>query len=112
MSPDSSGTACVEHCCPWLRALLLVAVVGGIGCGFYYLSQSQPALSFGANAGTGGLASGQQPAPEEAPELEGGTAWLNTAGPLRLKDLRGKIVLLDFWTLCCINCIHTLPDLA
>jgi thiol-disulfide isomerase/thioredoxin len=47
-----------------------------------------------------------------APELEGGVAWLNTAGPLRLKDLRGKIVLLDFWTLCCINCIHVLPDLA
>jgi len=47
-----------------------------------------------------------------APELEGGVAWLNTAGPVRLKDLRGKIVVLDFWTLCCINCIHTLPDLA
>jgi thiol-disulfide isomerase/thioredoxin len=47
-----------------------------------------------------------------APELEGGTAWLNTAGPLRLKDLRGKVIVLDFWTLCCINCIHTLPDLA
>jgi DNA-binding beta-propeller fold protein YncE/alkyl hydroperoxide reductase subunit AhpC len=47
-----------------------------------------------------------------APELEGGIAWLNTAGPLRLKDLRGKIVLLDFWTFCCINCIHVLPDLA
>ena len=41
-----------------------------------------------------------------------GMAWLNTAGPIRLKDLRGKIVLLDFWTLCCINCIHVLPDLA
>jgi DNA-binding beta-propeller fold protein YncE len=47
-----------------------------------------------------------------APELEGGVAWLNTAGPIKLKDLRGKFVLLDFWTLCCINCIHTLPDLA
>jgi DNA-binding beta-propeller fold protein YncE len=47
-----------------------------------------------------------------APELEGGVAWLNTAGPVRLKDLRGKVVVLDFWTLCCINCIHTLPDLA
>lgn len=65
----------------------------------------------------------QAPAPEErkadpaderiaAPELEGGTGWLNTAGPLHLKDLRGKIVVLDFWTFCCINCIHTLPDLA
>ncbi|GBD35791.1 Thiol-disulfide oxidoreductase YkuV [bacterium HR36] len=47
-----------------------------------------------------------------APELEGGVEWLNTAGPIRLRDLRGKIVLLDFWTYCCINCIHVLPDLA
>ncbi len=47
-----------------------------------------------------------------APELEGGTGWLNTGKPVKLKDLRGKIVLLDFWTFCCINCIHTLPDLA
>lgn len=46
-----------------------------------------------------------------APELTGGTAWLNTAKPISLKDLKGKVVLLDFWTLCCINCIHTLPDL-
>src|SRR5262249_12517597 len=47
-----------------------------------------------------------------APELEGGIAWLNTSGPVRIRDLRGKVVLLDFWTLCCINCIHTLPELA
>ncbi|MCE9533722.1 MAG: redoxin domain-containing protein [Planctomycetes bacterium] len=50
-------------------------------------------------------------APEPAPELEGGTAWFNCAAPLKIKDLKGKIILLDFWTLCCINCIHTLPDL-
>ena len=55
-------------------------------------------------------AKGRRRAP--APELDGGVAWLNTAGPFKLKDLRGKIVVLDFWTLCCINCIHTLPDLA
>ncbi|HEV3257854.1 MAG TPA: thioredoxin-like domain-containing protein [Gemmataceae bacterium] len=47
-----------------------------------------------------------------APELAGGVAWLNTAGPIRLKDLRGKVVLLDFWTFCCINCMHVMPDLA
>jgi thiol-disulfide isomerase/thioredoxin len=47
-----------------------------------------------------------------APELTGGLAWLNTAKPLSLPDLKGRVVLLDFWTLCCINCIHTLPDLA
>src|SRR5262249_6532145 len=48
----------------------------------------------------------------KAPELDGGVAWLNTAGPIKMKDLKGKIVLLDFWTFCCINCIHVLPDLA
>ncbi len=47
-----------------------------------------------------------------APELTGGVAWLNTAAPIRMKDLRGKIVLIDFWTFCCINCIHVMPDLA
>jgi len=47
----------------------------------------------------------------QAPELDGGVAWLNTGGPLSMKDLKGKVVLLDFWTLCCINCIHILPDL-
>lgn len=46
-----------------------------------------------------------------APSLDGGVEWLNTAGEIRLQDLRGKIVLLDFWTYCCINCIHVLPDL-
>ena len=49
---------------------------------------------------------------EAAPDLDGGVAWLNTAGPVLLKDVKGKIVLLDFWTLCCINCIHIMPDLA
>lgn len=48
----------------------------------------------------------------KVPELEGGIAWINTAKPIQMKDLRGKVVVLDFWTLCCINCIHTLPDLA
>ncbi len=38
--------------------------------------------------------------------------WINTRTPIHLGDLRGKIVLLDFWTYCCINCHHVLPDLA
>src|SRR5262249_50271318 len=38
--------------------------------------------------------------------------WFNTDNPISLADLKGRIVLLDFWTLCCINCIHTLPELA
>jgi DNA-binding beta-propeller fold protein YncE len=60
--------------------------------------------SYGAQRPAGGAI--------KAPELDGGVAWLNTDQPVKLKDLRGKIVVLDFWTLCCINCIHTLPDLA
>jgi len=51
----------------------------------------------------------QRPA---ALDLVGGTDWFNTDKPIKLADLKGRIVLLDFWTLCCINCIHTLPDLA
>lgn len=46
-----------------------------------------------------------------APEFPEGLEWLNTDRPLRLKDLRGKIVVLDFWTYCCINCMHIIPDL-
>jgi thiol-disulfide isomerase/thioredoxin/DNA-binding beta-propeller fold protein YncE len=45
------------------------------------------------------------------PSLSGGVAWINS-GPITLAELRGKIVLLDFWTFCCINCQHVLPDLA
>jgi DNA-binding beta-propeller fold protein YncE len=46
-----------------------------------------------------------------APSLEGGTEWLNTSAPIDLKSLHGKFVLLDFWTYCCINCMHVLPEL-
>lgn len=37
--------------------------------------------------------------------------WLNTDKPYTLEDLKGKVVILDFWTYCCINCMHVLPDL-
>ncbi len=43
--------------------------------------------------------------------LRGGVDWINSS-PLTLTELRGKIVLLDFWTFCCINCHHILPELA
>jgi thiol-disulfide isomerase/thioredoxin len=50
-------------------------------------------------------------APDFPPEL----AWLNVnsaaGSKLSMADLRGKIVLLDFWTYCCINCMHVIPDL-
>jgi cytochrome c biogenesis protein CcdA/thiol-disulfide isomerase/thioredoxin len=45
------------------------------------------------------------------PDLSGATAWLNTpnSSPLTLASLRGKVVLVDFWTYSCINCLRTLP---
>ncbi|MFE3162987.1 thioredoxin-like domain-containing protein [Streptomyces sp. NPDC059224] len=47
-----------------------------------------------------------------APELIGKGGWLNTGDkPYTLADLRGRIVILDFWTFCCINCLHVLDEL-
>jgi cytochrome c biogenesis protein CcdA/thiol-disulfide isomerase/thioredoxin len=46
-----------------------------------------------------------------APDFAGGGRWFNTPGdkPLTLKGLRGRVVLVDFWTYTCINCLRTLP---
>ncbi|MEA2000428.1 MAG: thioredoxin-like domain-containing protein [Actinomycetota bacterium] len=46
-----------------------------------------------------------------APPFPTGLDWLNTAEAIQLDDLQGKVVLLDFWTYGCINCIHIIPDL-
>jgi thiol-disulfide isomerase/thioredoxin/sugar lactone lactonase YvrE len=46
-----------------------------------------------------------------APEFPADLQWLNTDRPLSLQALRGKVVLLDFWTYGCLNCLHILPDL-
>lgn len=47
-----------------------------------------------------------------APEIDReGVTWFNVPHPLSLKDLRGRVVILDFWTYCCINCVQVLPTL-
>ena len=43
------------------------------------------------------------------PPFPEGIDWLNVSAPLRIEDLQGKVVLLDFWTYGCINCIHMIP---
>lgn len=48
----------------------------------------------------------------DAPDFPTGLDWINTDGALTLDDLRGKVVLLDFWTYGCVNCIHVIPDLV
>ncbi len=98
----------------WLLFALVVPVLAGLSLYALTLLRSAPANAGGA-ARAVDKEKEKEPEPERrlrAPELEGGVAWLNTANPITLKDLRGKIVVLDFWTLCCINCIHVLPDLA
>lgn len=47
----------------------------------------------------------------DVPEFPSEVEWVNTSKPVQLKDLRGKFVILDFWTYCCINCMHVLPEL-
>src|SRR5882724_6958690 len=81
----------------WLGPALIVAAAGVL------------IWLFGPTANT---LQGRQARGKPAPALDGGVAWLNTAGPIKIGDLKGKVVILDFWTFCCINCIHTLPDLA
>lgn len=46
-----------------------------------------------------------------APELPNNLEWFNTKEAIRLADLKGRVILLDFWSYCCINCMHIIPDL-
>ncbi|HQT25740.1 MAG TPA: cytochrome c biogenesis protein/redoxin, partial [Burkholderiales bacterium] len=102
----------------WVRkgfALLIIASVAFIGSGFdvrSIFSPSKPAsksfnssrpLKTSVNSLEDGLA---QPYP--APDFSGISAWLNSP-PLSMKQLKGKVVLVDFWTYSCINCVRTLP---
>jgi DNA-binding beta-propeller fold protein YncE len=52
-----------------------------------------------------------QQGPIPAPELDGAVDWLNVSSPVTMAGLRGKVVILDFWTYGCINCMHVLKDL-
>jgi DNA-binding beta-propeller fold protein YncE len=53
----------------------------------------------------------EQPGPIQAPSLAGAIDWLNVAAPITIEQLRGKVVILDFWTYGCVNCMHVLRDL-
>ncbi|MCS6978461.1 MAG: thioredoxin-like domain-containing protein [Gemmatales bacterium] len=100
----------------WTWIGLFLAGLGVLGCGYaiYRVGQvhADPTASLTRSTKLVAAMDDNDERKQKAPELDGGLEWLNCGGPIRLKDLRGKIVLLDFWTYCCINCIHVLPDLA
>ena len=66
------------------------------------------------HAGSGAMmmaaknATSSLPVEGQMPSLEGAVQWLNSA-PLTAEQLKGKVVLVDFWTYSCINCLRTLP---
>ena len=51
------------------------------------------------------------PGKVNAPEFPAGADWVNAPEPLSLADFKGKLLLLDFWAYCCINCMHVIPTL-
>ena len=90
-------------------------VFPGYGAGLTAVEDTSPvqnALAVRSGAGEGTPASGEGSLGDfgPAPALVAAGGWFNS-GPLRLEDLRGKVVLLDFWTYSCVNCLRTLPHL-
>lgn len=91
----------------WLLPALLAGMLV-VGVVAVVLVNSSPPVSIRQLSASQDLPKDRDKAPEFPEKLD----WLNTGGPIKLADLKGKVVILDFWTLCCINCIHILPDLA
>ncbi|HEX2914369.1 MAG TPA: redoxin domain-containing protein [Chloroflexia bacterium] len=96
---------------------LLAALPGGAAllsaCGNNELnglqSAVQPSLSPAENGQSQAIKAAALPSKGAAPEFDN-TSWINSS-PLRLADLRGKVVALEFWTFGCINCQHVIPSL-
>jgi thiol-disulfide isomerase/thioredoxin len=77
------------------------------------MSGNKPAMMSGNGAMSGGAMSARGaaaalPVQGMLPPLDGATEWLNSA-PLTAEGLRGKVVVVDFWTYSCINCLRALP---
>ncbi len=102
-----------------MKILILFVVIVVIASGVLFMSQQKNQNQTGNTAVNPFALEQKQVAPvkesslfnenKPAPEFVGITKWLNTDKPVTLAELRGKVVLVDFWTYTCINCIRTLP---
>ncbi len=122
VAPDSArgrGVTDVRRRTLWWRAALLVRAAPLAGA----LLAGAAVLMAACGGGSGsGLSTALDDSSEDdhvsisdslpdAPDFPGGHTWFNVGEPLTLEELRGKVVLLDFWTSGCINCQHIIPDL-
>lgn len=102
---------------PLLLGLVVILIIGGI---FFLSNQKSTPNPTGSNPNlVSQVAQGNQKEGEDmidysiypkAPEIEGIAHWINSE-PRTISSLKGKVVLIDFWTYSCINCIRTLPYL-
>src|SRR5690242_19198782 len=96
-----------------LTVAIVIFSILVVGCGgpngVEQPARAQPAGGETVSGATGDIAANPYPQRIPAPPLEG-AVWVNTPTPHTLADFRGRFVLLDFWTFCCINCIHVLPE--
>jgi cytochrome c biogenesis protein CcdA/thiol-disulfide isomerase/thioredoxin len=115
----------------WIRSILGVAVLAGVAAIAFGLDRGLlTQLSLASTSGIeqtlvdrfrpntqannpsmmmmSSTASGAASGPQTLPDLSGAVAWLNSP-PLNRDALKGKVVLVDFWTYSCINCLRTLP---
>lgn len=93
-----------------LRKVLGIIIILSVGY-MIYLEHGIPiATATKTNTNSGSTLEDGLSFPYPAPPIFGITSWINSK-PLQLSDLKGKVVLIDFWTYSCINCLRTLPYL-
>ncbi len=94
----------------WLILIIPILFTGCAPLSADNTAAAQPPAPLAEEPGVEMVQTSSLPDLGVAPELKN-EVWLNVDAPLRLSDLRGKVVLLDMWTLGCINCQHVIPSL-
>jgi len=87
------------------RTILLVLIISGLLGAYIIFNSLNDLYNSDTTDPTQAGEVGQQ-----APEFKSNTPWVNTK-PLSLEALKGKVVIVDFWTFSCRNCINTFPHL-